>query len=148
MPLLQTKLYSPPARESLVPRSRLIQKLNAGLDAESGGFRRKLSLIAAPAGFGKTTLATAWIAQQAASVAWLSLDEDDREPKQFFHYLALAIEKINGVGQSLALLLILLQKGSLTTGTHTRWHTSAGMADILLAAPGAQQQPQPEKAIE
>ena len=50
-PLLQTKLYVPPPRPNLVPRPRLIERLNAGLLS-----RRKLTLISAPAGFGKTTL--------------------------------------------------------------------------------------------
>ena len=48
-PLLTTKLYIPPVRPELVPRPRLVERLNAGLD-------RKLTLISAPAGFGKTTL--------------------------------------------------------------------------------------------
>ena len=54
-PLLQTKLYIPPARPELVSRPRLIEQLNAGL-------HRKLTLISAPAGFGKTTLLSEWVA--------------------------------------------------------------------------------------
>ena len=53
-PLLLTKLYIPPPRPELVPRPRLIERLNAGLD-------RKLSIISAPAGYGKTTLLSEWI---------------------------------------------------------------------------------------
>ena len=53
-PLLQTKLYIPPIRPELVPRPRLIERLNEGL-------HRKLTLISAPAGFGKTTLVSSWI---------------------------------------------------------------------------------------
>ena len=53
-PLLTTKLYIPPVRPELVPRPRLIERLNAGL-------HRKLTLISAPAGFGKTTLLSEWI---------------------------------------------------------------------------------------
>ena len=55
-PLLTTKLYIPPARPELVSRPRLIERLNAGL-------QRKLTLVSAPAGFGKTTLLSAWINQ-------------------------------------------------------------------------------------
>lgn len=53
-PLLTTKLYIPPHRPNLVPRPRLIERLNAGLHC-------KLTLISAPAGFGKTTLLSEWI---------------------------------------------------------------------------------------
>ena len=68
--LLNTKLYIPPPRSNLVPRPRLIERLNAG---QSG----KLTLVSAPAGYGKTTLISDWVAQSQAPVAWLSLDEGD-----------------------------------------------------------------------
>ncbi len=54
-PLLKTKLHIPLARPGLVPRARLIERLNAGLD-------RKLTVVSAPAGFGKTTLLSEWLA--------------------------------------------------------------------------------------
>lgn len=63
--LLQTKLYVPRLRPSLVPRPHLIEKLNQGLHS-------KLSLISAPAGFGKTTLVSEWIAGGERPFAWLS----------------------------------------------------------------------------
>ena len=59
-PLLQTKLYIPPVRPELVSRPRLIERLNAGL-AKPERFCRKLTLISAPAGFGKTTLVSEWV---------------------------------------------------------------------------------------
>ena len=59
-PLLQTKLYIPPVRPELVSRSRLIDQLNKGL-RQNQGFGRKLTLISAPAGFGKTTLVSEWL---------------------------------------------------------------------------------------
>ena len=58
-PLLTTKLYIPPTRPELVPRPHLIERLNAGL-WRSHGFARKLTLISAAAGFGKTTLVSEW----------------------------------------------------------------------------------------
>ena len=67
--LLQTKLYIPLPRPDLVPRPRLLERLNAGL-------RGKLTLASAPAGFGKTTLLSEWIA------GWLSLDEGDNDPAE------------------------------------------------------------------
>jgi ATP/maltotriose-dependent transcriptional regulator MalT len=67
-PLLRTKLYIPPVRPELVSRPRLIERLNAGL-------HRKLTLISAPAGFGKTTLLSEWIHRRGGvtpplPVAW------------------------------------------------------------------------------
>jgi LuxR family maltose regulon positive regulatory protein len=99
-PLLKTKLYIPPVRPVLVPRPRLIERLNAGL-------QRKLTLISAPAGFGKTALAAQWISDlQSPVVAWLSLDEDDNDPARFFTYLIAALETVQAdVGvDALALL--------------------------------------------
>ncbi len=67
VPLLTTKLYIPPVRPELVSRPRLIEQLNAGL-------HRKLTLISAPAGFGKTTLLSEWVAGCGRAVAWVSLE--------------------------------------------------------------------------
>src|SRR3954453_2063946 len=72
-PLLATKLYIPPRRPNVVQRSQLLERLNAGLHC-------KLTLISAPAGFGKTTLLSEWVAGCGRPAAWLSLDEGDKEP--------------------------------------------------------------------
>ena len=85
--ILTTKLYVPPPRPNVVLRSRLIGRLNAGL-------HRKLTLISAPAGFGKTTLASAWIASCGRSAAWLSLDEADNDSTRFLAYLVAALQTI------------------------------------------------------
>jgi len=87
LPLLATKLYVPPPRPQVVRRSRLIERLNAGL-------HRKLTLISAPAGFGKTTLATEWVAGCGRPVAWLALDEGDRDPTRFLLYLIAALQTV------------------------------------------------------
>ncbi len=94
-PLLQTKLYIPPARPELVSRPRLIERLNAGLD-------RKLTLVSAPAGFGKTTLLSEWVTGCTRPVAWLSLDEGDNDPAHFLAYFIATIQTIHqDIGQSL-----------------------------------------------
>ncbi len=95
--LLATKLYIPRARGNLVARPALTNRLNAGL-------ARKLTLISAPAGFGKTTLLTAWIAQADRPVAWLSFDEADNDPLRFLTYVIAALQTIYpDLGQTILL---------------------------------------------
>jgi LuxR family maltose regulon positive regulatory protein len=90
--LLKTKLYIPPTRRELVPRSRLVERLEAGLDL-------KLTLISAPAGFGKTTLLSECAARCRPSVSWLSLDQRDNYPTRFWTYVIAALQTLyDGVG--------------------------------------------------
>ncbi len=96
-PLLRTKLYMPPVRPRLVGRVRLVERLNRGLYLPDGvGFARKLTLISAPAGFGKTTLLAEWLSEfdapAATRLAWLSLDLDDNAPVRFLTYLIAAVQ--------------------------------------------------------
>src|SRR6266699_3926176 len=86
-PILATKLYIPPLRPDVVIRPRLIEQLNEGL-------RRNLILISAPAGFGKTTLVSEWLAGGPRPAAWLSLDEGDSDPARFLTYLVAALQTI------------------------------------------------------
>lgn len=88
-PILATKLYIPPPRPGIVPRPRLVERLNEGLAAG-----RKLALISASAGFGKTTLVSEWIAGCKRPVAWLSLDEGDSDPTRSLTYLVAALQTI------------------------------------------------------
>lgn len=83
--LLATKLYRPPPQPNSVLRRRLLAQLDDGL-------RRNLTLIAAPAGSGKTTLLSQWLPEGARPVAWLTLDEGDREPARFLAYLVGALQ--------------------------------------------------------
>jgi LuxR family maltose regulon positive regulatory protein len=85
---ISTKLYIPPFRSDLVPRPRLTDKLEAGL-------RGKLTLVSAPAGYGKTTLVTEWLDKAEHLVTWLSLDEGDNDPKRFLVYLIAALRQVN-----------------------------------------------------
>jgi LuxR family transcriptional regulator, maltose regulon positive regulatory protein len=106
-PILTTKLYILPPRPNVVLRPRLSERLNDGL-------HRKLTLISAPAGFGKTTLLASWLATRtegrglraesaslspqssalSTRVAWLSLDEGDNDPTRFLTYLVAALQTI------------------------------------------------------
>jgi LuxR family maltose regulon positive regulatory protein len=93
-PLLTTKLYIPPVQPEVVPRPRLIAHLNAGLE-------RKLTLVSAPAGYGKTTLISTWLRAADVPFAWLSLDEGDNDPVRFFTYLLAALQGIDvQIGQA------------------------------------------------
>jgi len=85
-PILATKLYAPPPRAKIVVRSRLIKQLNEGL--------RKLTLISAPAGFGKTTLVSEWVEDSERPIAWLSLDEGDNDLTRFLTYLVTALQTL------------------------------------------------------
>ena len=125
IPILRTKLYIPPVRSELVSRTRLVERLNEGL-------RRghKLTLISAPAGFGKTTLLSEWTSAErfagsrdalrvrlagsrnrpAVWFAWLSLDRNDGEPTRFWAYVLAALRTIplfreSGVGASALAML-------------------------------------------
>jgi len=99
--ILATKLYIPPTRPQLVLRPRLIERLNEGL--LSG---RKLTIISAPAGFGKTTLVSEWVADCGRPTAWLSLDEGDSDPARFLIYLITALQTIApNVGEGVLSLL-------------------------------------------
>jgi LuxR family transcriptional regulator, maltose regulon positive regulatory protein len=87
IPILTTKLYVPLPRNNVVLRPRLIKRLNEGLD-------RKLTLISASAGFGKTSLVSEWIAGCERPVVWLSLDEEDGELRRFLTYLVAALQTV------------------------------------------------------
>src|SRR5450759_2459212 len=86
-PLILTKLYIPSLRSKIILRPRLIERL-------TGGMHCKLTLISAPAGFGKTTLVSEWVAVCERPVAWLSLDEGDNDPARFLAYLIATLQTI------------------------------------------------------
>ena len=88
-PFLTTKLFVPRLQPKITPRPRLLQQLNAGL-------HRKLTLISAQAGFGKTTIVSQWIHSCGRPVGWFSLDERDGEPQQFLAYMVAALETVAG----------------------------------------------------
>lgn len=97
--ILATKLFAPSPPPKAVFRPRLSERLNEGL-------HRKLTLISAPAGFGKTTLVSEWIAGRDRPAAWLSLDEGDGDPTRFLRYVIAAVQTVApaaGAGLSHAL---------------------------------------------
>jgi LuxR family maltose regulon positive regulatory protein len=103
-PLLKTKLFIPYSRQDVIPRPHLTKRLNDGL-------RGGLTLVTAPAGFGKTTLVSTWISEQESPVAWLSLDENDNDLNRFLTYLVAALRNIsNGIGIGVLTVLQSSQK--------------------------------------
>jgi LuxR family transcriptional regulator, maltose regulon positive regulatory protein len=102
VPLLATKLYVPKLRRGLVARPRLLERM-------SGGAEARLTLVSAPAGFGKTTVLAGWLHDASADgrrVAWLSLDAADNEPAIFWAYVVTALQgAVPGVGASALELL-------------------------------------------
>ncbi len=87
--ILTTKLYIPPLRPKVVVRTLLIERLNEGLF-----LGRNLTLISAPAGFGKSTLVSEWIVSSKRPAAWLSLDKGDKDPIRFLTYVVAALQTI------------------------------------------------------
>ncbi|MGD9148583.1 MAG: hypothetical protein PVI80_23675, partial [Anaerolineae bacterium] len=78
-PIIQTKLYRPPLQADFLPRPQLLEQLD-------GWQQRPLTLVSAPAGYGKTTLVSSWLESLECSTAWLSLDEHDKDLDLFLSY--------------------------------------------------------------
>jgi len=131
--LLQTKFYVPRPRRGLVPRPRLSERLDRGTAS-------KLVLVSAPAGFGKTTLLTEWLAARPValadkqSAAWLSLDRGDNDPASFWAYVIAALRTVaSGAGESALALLRAPQPPPVETVLKALLNDLAAIAgDIVL----------------
>ena len=92
--LVEAKLAVPSVRHGVVDRPSIMRALDAGQDAA-------LMLVAAPAGYGKTTAVRAWCASLDASVAWVTLDAGDNDPVRLWRYVATAVDRIRpGLGRA------------------------------------------------
>ena len=104
-PLLMPKLQLPRLQKSLLPREHLLELLDKGLE-------HKLTLIAGPAGYGKTTLVGQWIAKRGdradfPQIACVTLDEGDNDPIRFWRYIIAACQKFRaGLGKEALDLLL------------------------------------------
>ncbi len=112
--LLETKLFKSALRPTIIARQHLIDRLNDSVGKGTAGFAARLTLVSAPAGFGKTTLVSAWLAQVTQfnpqlsdeQLAWLSLDENDNDPSRFLTYLIAALQTaVSDLGEKAAALL-------------------------------------------
>src|SRR5262245_1300692 len=108
--VIQTKLTAPPLRLAVVARPRLLARLDEGL-------RGPLTLIAAPAGFGKTTMLSMWrarLSDHGTPMAWLTLAEDDNDRLRFWRYLTTALDLLQpGVAASFSASVQGFQPASL-----------------------------------
>src|SRR5512137_1414522 len=101
--VLATKLYAPPIQPDLVPRLDLVQRIENGYQAG-----RHMTLVSAPAGFGKTTIIREWLTAEKSrkSFGWVQLDEGDNDPVRFLVYLVSALQQVNAkTGQSVLVTL-------------------------------------------
>jgi LuxR family maltose regulon positive regulatory protein len=99
IPILTTKLHPPQIRPDILPRARLMEMLDTGRE-------RPLTLISAPAGYGKSTLVSRWLASRDESHAWLSLDDTDNDLRVFANYLVAAVRTVvpEACSQTMAML--------------------------------------------
>jgi LuxR family maltose regulon positive regulatory protein len=129
MPILITKLNIPACRPDVVGRCRLVERLDEGLR-----LHRRLTLISAPAGYGKTTLVTDWLnTRERSQVAWLSLDEADNDPQRFLSYMLASLGRAEpGIGKSASQMLQGAQAGSITAGLTLLINDLAAVEDPLV----------------
>ena len=114
VPLLRTKLYIPPLQSQLVSRLRLLTHLDQSLEY-------RLTLLSAPAGFGKTTLLSEWTQRLAhlpgdSGVAWLSVDQRDNDPSRFLAYVVAALQQVCGPAFGSAVVDDLQTRHSVSAG--------------------------------
>jgi len=86
--MLWTKLHIPQPKENVIPRYSLFEKLNEGLN-------RKLILVSATAGYGKTTLVSDWLRKSKIPTAWFSVDHRDNDPIEFLGFLISGVQTIH-----------------------------------------------------
>jgi ATP/maltotriose-dependent transcriptional regulator MalT len=97
--LLITKFASPSVSTDLVSRPRLVNQLSLGI-------QHPLTLIAAPAGFGKTTLLSTWLEQAPLRSAWVSLEQDDDDLTRFWSYVFTALSHVQPGSETSALTFL------------------------------------------
>ena len=126
--LLVTKFTIPPLRSVLLHRSHLLTLLD---QSRSG----PLTLLSAGAGFGKTTLLSAWAGQSTGQVAWLSLDEQDNDPTRFWTYVIAALQRsgprLSEVGEAALAMLHSPQPPALTSALTSLINDLAALAQHI-----------------
>jgi len=126
--LLKTKFITPSTRPELVSRPRLLEMLNTGL-FQDNTFTSKLTLISAPAGFGKTTLLSEWLDGNRHDASWVTLDRRDNDPVQYWSCIIKALQqKAPGCGKS---FLSYMQSGEANVTDNSREDLVTGLINDL-----------------
>jgi LuxR family maltose regulon positive regulatory protein len=113
--ILETKIHIPAPPHHYVPRRQLLQQMDAGL-----GSGHRLLLVSAPAGFGKTTLLSAWISHSTYQSAWLTLERRENDPAAFLAYLVAALQRLDpALGEDILVMLGAPQPPTLETALTT-----------------------------
>ncbi len=124
--LLTPKLRPPRLAAPLILRERLLVLLDASLE-------RKLTLLLAPAGFGKTTLLAEWVKHRQQQVTWISLDSEENDPSRFLAYLIGALQHVHpGIGQGLLAQLSVGSQGSLLADVAVLLNELAALPDEVI----------------
>src|SRR5450432_550127 len=126
-PLVETKLHIPRLRQIMVPRPRLSERLSLGA-------RSRLTLISAPAGFGKTTLLAEWLAEASTknrSVAWVSLEESDSQAALFWTYVVTALQRAAPGAGAGALVILESARSPIETVLTTVLNELSTMSDEI-----------------
>lgn len=124
--LLTTKLHVPQPHARLLSRPHLIERLQAGL-------ARSLTLIAAPAGFGKTTALASWVQRAQRPIAWVSLDAGENDPVQFWTYALTALEEVHpGLAETSLTMLQAPQPPPLAVVLHTLLNAIAAQTEEIV----------------
>lgn len=132
-PVLTTKLRLPLGHPNLVSRSHLIRKLDENLWLAQGArFLRRLTLVAAPAGYGKTTLLREWAAHLEIPVAWVTFEDTDNDPGRFLQYVIAALQSVQpGLGETALAFLRSAQSAGIEA---IALHVAAMLVDEIAAA--------------
>jgi LuxR family maltose regulon positive regulatory protein len=126
VPILATKLYPPAERPGVVGRDRLDRRLDRAL-------RSRLTLVCAPAGFGKTTVIADWARRRGHRVGWLSLDDGDSDPGHFLGYLVAALQTlVPNAGQAVLPMLELPQPPPVEAVVTPLLNDLAAASDLIL----------------
>ena len=126
MPILATKLHIPHRRAQIVERPQLMSRLESSVSG-------KVSLISAPAGFGKSTLISEWVTASNRPTAWLSLDSGDSDPISFLIYVVAALDTIfPQIGESMAGLMQLPQPPPIETVLANLINTLASIKEAFI----------------
>ncbi len=130
--ILKIKTNIPPLGTNILSRPRILERLNEDLmTTVADGFNRRMTLVSAPAGFGKTTLIRKWLDKHEGRAAWYSLDEGDNEQERFWIYLISALQTVTGSIGTNALEILRLSSQSLESPVESKSLLTSLLNDLF-----------------